>query len=209
VFVESARVPPVLGGAAAPHANADGHRRGVGRRRRLHRRPLRDQVGLLRGDPAPSHVLQGRDPPDEPRTPALLTGHRRPGFSLRGIEDGEVGASNEIMKIADVLSDSASSGCRRCCTRHHGPEALRRTLRVEALSEPVRDGDRDRALGRMESFGPARSRQKPWPKPTRRARKARTARRVAGSTRGHVISQIGGRRHRRAHAGVVGEQERA
>lgn len=146
---------------------------------------------------------------DEPRTPALLTGHRRPGFSLRGIEEGEVGASNEIMKIADVLSDSASSGCRRCCTRHHGPEALRRTLRVEVLSEPVRDGDRDRALGRMESFGPARSRQKPWPKPTRRARKARTARRVAGSTRGHVISQIGGRRHRRAHAGVVGEQERA
>src|SRR3954467_6715106 len=38
---------------------------------------------------------------DEPRMPALLTGHGRPGFYLRVLEEGEVGAGDEIVKVAD------------------------------------------------------------------------------------------------------------
>src|SRR5829696_3672428 len=37
---------------------------------------------------------------DEPRMPALLTGHGRPGFYLRVLEPGEVGAGDAIDKIA-------------------------------------------------------------------------------------------------------------
>src|SRR5580693_7965650 len=38
---------------------------------------------------------------DEPRMPALLVSHRRPGFYLRVLEEGEVGAGDEILKVAD------------------------------------------------------------------------------------------------------------
>ncbi|RDS83530.1 MOSC domain-containing protein [Dyella monticola] len=35
---------------------------------------------------------------DEPRMPALLVSHRRPGFYLRVIEEGEIGAGDEIIR---------------------------------------------------------------------------------------------------------------
>ncbi|GAA1123436.1 MOSC and FAD-binding oxidoreductase domain-containing protein [Kitasatospora arboriphila] len=38
---------------------------------------------------------------DEPRMPALLVTHRRPGFYLRVLTEGEVEAGQEIVKIAD------------------------------------------------------------------------------------------------------------
>jgi ferredoxin-NADP reductase/MOSC domain-containing protein YiiM/ferredoxin len=38
---------------------------------------------------------------DEPRMPALLVEHHRPGFYFRVIEEGEVGAGDEIVKVAD------------------------------------------------------------------------------------------------------------
>ena len=36
---------------------------------------------------------------DEPRMAALLVAHDRPGFYFRVLEEGEVGAGDEIMKI--------------------------------------------------------------------------------------------------------------
>ena len=33
--------------------------------------------------------------------PALLVAHKRPGFYLRVIEEGEVGAGDEIVKVAE------------------------------------------------------------------------------------------------------------
>jgi MOSC domain-containing protein YiiM/ferredoxin-NADP reductase len=36
---------------------------------------------------------------DEPRMPALLVSHRRPGFYFRVIEEGEIGAGDEIVRI--------------------------------------------------------------------------------------------------------------
>src|SRR5919202_4061041 len=38
---------------------------------------------------------------DDPRMPALLVKHRRPGFYFRVIEEGEVGAGDEIIKVAE------------------------------------------------------------------------------------------------------------
>lgn len=38
---------------------------------------------------------------NNPRMPALVVSHRRPGFYFRVIEEGEVGAEDEILKIAD------------------------------------------------------------------------------------------------------------
>jgi len=38
---------------------------------------------------------------NEPRMPSLLVSHHRPGFYFRVIEEGEVGAGDEIVKIAD------------------------------------------------------------------------------------------------------------
>ncbi len=38
---------------------------------------------------------------DEPRMAALLVSHRRPGFYLRVLEEGDVGAGDEIVKVAD------------------------------------------------------------------------------------------------------------
>lgn len=37
----------------------------------------------------------------EPRMPALLVQHRRPGFYFRVLEEGEVGAGDEIVKISE------------------------------------------------------------------------------------------------------------
>ena len=41
---------------------------------------------------------------NEPRMPALLTGSGRPGFYFRVLEEGEVGAGDEITKVAEDRS---------------------------------------------------------------------------------------------------------
>src|SRR5246500_2532549 len=38
---------------------------------------------------------------NEPQIPALLLSHHRPGFYFRVLEEGEVGAGDEIVKVAD------------------------------------------------------------------------------------------------------------
>src|SRR6476469_6102621 len=37
---------------------------------------------------------------NDPRIPALLVAHRRPGFYFRVLEEGEVGAGDEIVRVA-------------------------------------------------------------------------------------------------------------
>src|SRR6476659_3292811 len=37
----------------------------------------------------------------EPRMPSLVVAHHRPGFYFRVVEEGEVGAGDEIVKVAD------------------------------------------------------------------------------------------------------------
>src|SRR5215510_2977201 len=73
---------------------------------------------------------------NEPRMPALLVAHRRPGFYFRVLQEGEVGAGDEIVKIAD--------GAERITIAEvdallylpgHSREEIERALRVPALSK--------------------------------------------------------------------------
>jgi ferredoxin-NADP reductase/MOSC domain-containing protein YiiM/ferredoxin len=72
---------------------------------------------------------------NEPRMPAFLTGSGRPGFYLRVLQEGEVGAGDEIVKVAqskermtvaEINALLYSTGHSRC--------QLERALRIEALS---------------------------------------------------------------------------
>jgi MOSC domain-containing protein YiiM len=73
---------------------------------------------------------------NEPRMPALLVAHRRPGFYFRALQEGEVGARDDIVKIAD--------GPERITVANidgllylpgHSREQLERALRIPALSK--------------------------------------------------------------------------
>src|SRR6201997_4567028 len=73
---------------------------------------------------------------NEPRMPALLVAHRRPGFYFRVLQEGEVGAGDDIVKIAD--------GPERITVAEidallylpgHSRKELQRALRVPALSK--------------------------------------------------------------------------
>jgi ferredoxin-NADP reductase/MOSC domain-containing protein YiiM len=73
---------------------------------------------------------------NEPRMPALLVAHKRPGFYFRVLQEGEVGAGDEIVKIADDPE--------RLTVAHidallylpgHSHEDVVRALRVPALSK--------------------------------------------------------------------------
>src|SRR4051794_14811191 len=72
---------------------------------------------------------------DDPRIPALLVSHRRPGFYLRVLEEGEVQAGDQILKL--------SSGPERMTVAEvdallylpgHPRQQLLRALRIPALS---------------------------------------------------------------------------
>jgi ferredoxin-NADP reductase/MOSC domain-containing protein YiiM len=73
---------------------------------------------------------------NEPRMPALLVAHKRPGFYFRVLQEGEVGAGDEIVKVAD--------GPERLTVAHidgllylpgHSHDDVVRALRVPALSK--------------------------------------------------------------------------
>jgi ferredoxin-NADP reductase/MOSC domain-containing protein YiiM len=77
---------------------------------------------------------------NEPRMPALLVEHHRPGFYFRVLQEGEVGAGDDIVKIAD--------GPERITVAEidallylpgHCREQLQRALRVPALSKGWQD----------------------------------------------------------------------
>ena len=72
---------------------------------------------------------------DKPQMAALLVSHHRPGFYLRVLEEGEVGAGDEIVKVAD--------GPERVTVAEidallylpgHPRDQLERSLRIPALS---------------------------------------------------------------------------
>src|SRR5271156_6041884 len=72
---------------------------------------------------------------DEPRMPALLVAHRRPGFYLRVLEEGEVGAGDEIVRVADG-PERLTVAAADALLYLPGPakEELERALRIPALS---------------------------------------------------------------------------
>src|SRR5271163_4342641 len=73
---------------------------------------------------------------NEPRMPALLVAHHRPGFYFRVLQEGEVGADDDIVKIADgpekiTVADTDAL----LYLPGHSSEQLQRALRIPALSK--------------------------------------------------------------------------
>src|SRR5580658_1851686 len=72
---------------------------------------------------------------DEPRMAALLVSHGRPGFYLRVLEEGLVGAGDEIVKIADGPERMTVAEINALLyLPGHRREDLERALRIPALS---------------------------------------------------------------------------
>ena len=73
---------------------------------------------------------------NEPRMAALLVAHRRPGFYFRVLQEGEVGAGDDIVKIADGperITIAEVDGL--LYLPGHSRKELQRALRVPALSK--------------------------------------------------------------------------
>ena len=78
---------------------------------------------------------------DEPRMAALLVAHGRPGFYLRVLEEGDVRAGDDVMKIATgpEAMTVAELNALLYLAGHHDVDQLRRALRIPALSPGWQD----------------------------------------------------------------------
>ena len=73
---------------------------------------------------------------NEPRMAALLVAHRRPGFYFRVLQEGEVGAGDDIAKIADGPERiTVGEVDALLYLPGHSREQLQRALRIPALSK--------------------------------------------------------------------------
>jgi ferredoxin-NADP reductase/MOSC domain-containing protein YiiM len=72
---------------------------------------------------------------DEPRMPALLTSSGRPGFYFRVLQEGEVGAGDEIVKVGEAKERMTIAEINALLySSHHPRDRLEHALRIEALS---------------------------------------------------------------------------
>jgi ferredoxin-NADP reductase/MOSC domain-containing protein YiiM len=72
---------------------------------------------------------------NDPRIPALLVAHHRPGFYFRVLEEGEVGAGDEIVKVAEGPEQFTVADIDALLyLPGHRPDQLQRALRIPALS---------------------------------------------------------------------------
>jgi ferredoxin-NADP reductase/MOSC domain-containing protein YiiM/ferredoxin len=72
---------------------------------------------------------------NEPRMPALLVEHHRPGFYFRVLEEGEVGAGDDIVKVADGPQHMSIAQIDALLyLPSHTSQELERALRIPALS---------------------------------------------------------------------------
>jgi ferredoxin-NADP reductase/MOSC domain-containing protein YiiM len=73
---------------------------------------------------------------NEPRMPALLVAHHRPGFYFRVLQEGEVGTNDDIVKITDGPERiSVAEVDALLYLPGHSREQLERALRIPALSK--------------------------------------------------------------------------
>src|SRR5215510_14159857 len=73
---------------------------------------------------------------NEPRMPSLLVSHHRPGFYFRVLQEGEVGAGEDIVKIADGPERMTVAEVDALLyLPGHSSAQLQRTLRIPALSK--------------------------------------------------------------------------
>ncbi len=72
---------------------------------------------------------------DDPRIPALLVSHRRPGFYFRVLEEGDVQAGDEIVKVASGPEQmTVAEVSALLYLPGHPRQQLLRALRIPALS---------------------------------------------------------------------------
>jgi len=72
---------------------------------------------------------------NEPRMPALLTGSGRPGFYFRVLQEGDVGAGDEIVKVGEVKERMTVAEINALLySTDHSRDRLERALRIEPLS---------------------------------------------------------------------------
>src|SRR5262245_9906977 len=72
---------------------------------------------------------------NEPRMPALRTSSGRPGFYCRVLQEGEVGAGDEIVKVEEAKERLTVAEINALLySPDHAPDRLHRALRIEALS---------------------------------------------------------------------------
>src|SRR5947209_2613835 len=72
---------------------------------------------------------------DEPEMPALLTSSGLPGFYLRVLEEGEVGAGDRIVKAGEAKERMTVAEINALLySPDHARDRLERALRIEALS---------------------------------------------------------------------------
>ena len=72
---------------------------------------------------------------NRPDMPALLVSHRRPGFYLRVIQEGEIGAGDDIVKISDGPEQITVAEIDALLyLPSHSRDKLQRALRIPALS---------------------------------------------------------------------------
>jgi len=72
---------------------------------------------------------------NEPRMPALLTSSGRPGFYFRVLQEGEVGAGDEIVKMGEANERMTVAEINALLySPNHPRDQLERALRIEALS---------------------------------------------------------------------------
>jgi ferredoxin-NADP reductase/MOSC domain-containing protein YiiM len=72
---------------------------------------------------------------NEPQMPALLTSSGRPGFYFRVLQEGEVGAGDEIVKIGEANERMTVAAINALLySSEHPRDQLERALQIEALS---------------------------------------------------------------------------
>ena len=140
----STRSSPTATGNASWNARASSHGQfgenftieGLARRGGVHRGPVQDRRRDLRGDAAPRDLLPRRHPDGtDPRIPALLVSHHRPGFYFRVIDEGDVEAGDEIVKLVSGPEELTVADAQGTLDLPgHPRQQLLRALRIPALS---------------------------------------------------------------------------
>jgi ferredoxin-NADP reductase/MOSC domain-containing protein YiiM len=70
-----------------------------------------------------------------PQMPSLLVSHKRPGFYFRVLEEGEIGAGDEIVKVAEGPERVTVAEIDALLyLPEHSPDQLRRAVRIPSLS---------------------------------------------------------------------------
>ena len=110
---------------------------------------------------------------NEPRMPALLTSSGRPGFYFRVLQEGDVGAGDEIVKVGEAKERMTVAEINALLYfSDHARDQLERALRIEALSPGRPAGTRATAVAStrvgfsVPSMKPVRSRSWWYGQPT-------------------------------------------